>query len=203
MLQTLRRRRNVQIGSFSYDNTDNGNNGINGRGSGGDGGSGGNDNLGNEGEEPDNLNVKLIYVSFVSVLASTMVTMPAQACEAKEKVQEYLDQMIDFVAPHASTLGISGIMGYVSALAVKTTSRWLAVSAGFVFIFLQMLSYKGFVTMNWEEMERQGKSLLDFNGDGVTDTNDAKVLYKRGLRILSSALPSVSGFYTGFFIGIK
>lgn len=56
----------------------------------------------------------------------------------------------------------------------------------FVRVVFQCLSYKGFLTVHWEEMERQGKAMLDFDKDGKTDSDDMKFLYRKGMGIVAT-----------------
>eukprot|EP00959_Pyramimonas_sp_CCMP1952_P289159 6047395-Pyramimonas_sp.AAC.1 len=51
------------------------------------------------------------------------------------------------------------------------------------------LAYKGFVTINWDEMEKQGKALMDFNKDGSMDKSDFKYVLNNLTKIAGTVQP--------------
>ncbi|KAK3236183.1 hypothetical protein CYMTET_44843 [Cymbomonas tetramitiformis] len=120
-----------------------------------------------------------------------------------QDVESWLDSLVDNAMPYAQQLGMSGIMGFISAYALKTVGKALAVVVGLAFMGLQYLSFKGLITIHWGNMEEKTKAMLDFDNSGKVDSADLKIMYKEGLNVLSKGLPDVAGFYLGFMLGLK
>ncbi|KIY96022.1 hypothetical protein MNEG_11939 [Monoraphidium neglectum] len=105
--------------------------------------------------------------------------------------------------PVLSNMGISGALGAVSAAALKTVGRSLAAFLGLTFVSLQVLTYSGFVTVNWTVVHRRVREALDTTKDGRLDIDDYRAWLKKGLVVLSQGLPSTSGFLVGFMLGLR
>eukprot|EP00240_Pyramimonas_obovata_P013454 CAMPEP_0118936036 /NCGR_PEP_ID=MMETSP1169-20130426/15974_1 /TAXON_ID=36882 /ORGANISM="Pyramimonas obovata, Strain CCMP722" /LENGTH=226 /DNA_ID=CAMNT_0006879133 /DNA_START=70 /DNA_END=747 /DNA_ORIENTATION=+ len=171
--------------------------GTGGRGGGGDG-------KGNNGDNEDpNYRRRTLLTSLVCGGSMLSLVKSAHAADAKGDLEGMIDKFVDTAAPYASTMGISGIVGFAIAAAGKNIAKGLVTVIGVFLIVEQALAYKGFITINWNEMERQGKALLDINKDGVMDKDDAKFLLKNLVKIAGTGLPSAAGFYAGFLLGLK
>ena len=65
-----------------------------------------------------------------------------------------------------SQIGYGFMMGFTSGYAVKKVSKVVSFVVGASFICLQGLAYNGFVTVNYDKLEKQASSYLDLNRDG-------------------------------------
>ena len=68
-----------------------------------------------------------------------------------------------------SQIGYGFMMGFTSGYTVKKVSKVVSFVVGASFICLQGLSYNGFVTVNYDKLEKQASSYLDLNRDGNMD----------------------------------
>lgn len=181
--------------------TDTGSGGTGGRGNDqGNGGSGWGSWYGG----PDNSQEgpRSIALLALGAVCSLNTAAPAKA-DSKSDVESWLDSFFDNAMPYAQQLGMSGIMGFISAYALKTVGKALAVVVGLAFMGLQYLSFKGLITIHWGNMEEKAKAMLDFDNSGKVDSADLKIMYKEALNVLSKGLPDVAGFYLGFMLGLK
>ncbi|MGI5817164.1 MAG: FUN14 domain-containing protein [Armatimonadota bacterium] len=93
-----------------------------------------------------------------------------------------------------STLGVGGLFGYFTGIAVKTMSRLLGCLLGILFILMQLLAYYGFAEWHWE-------TISEFiMGPAATAADEATT---RLWTILTYNLPFTGGFATGFYIGMR
>jgi uncharacterized membrane protein (Fun14 family) len=54
-------------------------------------------------------------------------------------------------------------------MAVKKVSRAAATLVGGSFLVLQLLAYKGYITVHWEKVAADFKAVFDRDGDGKVD----------------------------------
>eukprot|EP00644_Phytophthora_capsici_P008964 jgi/Phyca11/561192/estExt2_Genewise1.C_PHYCAscaffold_60378 len=94
-------------------------------------------------------------------------------------------------------------MGACAGFAMKKVSKLGAVAIGSLFILLQCASYSGYVDVDYKKLERDVKSYLDVNKDGVFDTKDLDSMYKSVMKVLEFSLPAGSGFAAGFMLGFR
>eukprot|EP01099_Mayorella_cantabrigiensis_P001347 TRINITY_DN1585_c0_g1_i1.p1 TRINITY_DN1585_c0_g1~~TRINITY_DN1585_c0_g1_i1.p1 ORF type:complete len:110 (-),score=32.51 TRINITY_DN1585_c0_g1_i1:17-346(-) len=80
-----------------------------------------------------------------------------------------------------SQIGIGFVGGFCSAVALKSAGRAAAVLFGGAFIFLQYLSYKGYIQVDWQKVEKSMITSLDQNADGKLDKKDAVLLWNLSL----------------------
>jgi len=76
-------------------------------------------------------------------------------------------------------------------------------NAGLGFIFLQTLSYNGYIKIDQERVKESVEGLLDLNHDGKIDEKDTAIAYKKIMKVLSYELPAGSGFVAGFAGGVR
>ncbi|MFW5867777.1 MAG: FUN14 domain-containing protein [Armatimonadota bacterium] len=93
-----------------------------------------------------------------------------------------------------STLGVGGIFGWFTGIAVKTVSRLVGCLLGLVFILMQILAYYGLAEWHWEAISEfvLGPAAV------AADTAAAKLW-----TILTYNLPFSGGFATGFYLGLR
>ena len=97
-------------------------------------------------------------------------------------------------APIAA-LGFGGVAGVVVGYAVKKVTKLVALFLGLAFILVQVLAYKGFISVHWDAVQS--------SAEGVWTDPQGMTLVDRAWAILSAHLPFGGGFVTGFAIGFK
>ena len=103
-----------------------------------------------------------------------------------------LGQLLGGMAP---SLGFGGAAGLVVGYAAKKLTKLLALLLGATFILLQLLAYKGYISIDWGAMEHDTQALLaDPSGAGLGD---------RLWNVIAANLPFGGGFAAGFAIGLK
>lgn len=95
----------------------------------------------------------------------------------------------------AGTLGFGGIAGVVVGYTAKKVTKLVALGLGLTFIVLQVLVYKGFITVDWGAVQSSAETVWR-GPQGVT-------LADRMWQVLSANLPFGGGFVAGFAIGFK
>ena len=61
----------------------------------------------------------------------------------------------------------------------------------------------GYVKVDYLKMQSDATNLLDQNGDGKLDAQDAKIAADHVVAILKRGLPSAGGFSAGMYLGMK
>jgi uncharacterized membrane protein (Fun14 family) len=93
------------------------------------------------------------------------------------------------------SLGFGGIAGLVVGYTAKKLTKLLAIALGATFILVQILAYKGLITVNWGAVENTAQGVWA-DPHGVT-------LADHAWKVLSANLPFGAGFAAGFAIGFK
>mmetsp|Transcript_7817 Transcript_7817/g.8966 ORF Transcript_7817/g.8966 Transcript_7817/m.8966 type:complete len:262 (-) Transcript_7817:849-1634(-) len=107
------------------------------------------------------------------------------------------------LASAGGQLSFGAASGLVSGYALRQGGKVVGLLAGTGFLFLQSLSYLGYIEVNWRKVERSYKNILDRNGDGVITSEDFKLLFKDTNELLKFNLPSGSGFTAGLAYGLS
>jgi len=97
-------------------------------------------------------------------------------------------------APVAS-LGFGGVAGLVVGYTAKKVTKVVALILGAAFILVQVLAYKGLITVNWDAVQNSAEQVWT-DPQGMT-------LADRLWQILSANLPFGGGFVAGFALGFK
>eukprot|EP00239_Pterosperma_sp_CCMP1384_P002362 CAMPEP_0197847468 /NCGR_PEP_ID=MMETSP1438-20131217/6324_1 /TAXON_ID=1461541 /ORGANISM="Pterosperma sp., Strain CCMP1384" /LENGTH=271 /DNA_ID=CAMNT_0043459401 /DNA_START=79 /DNA_END=891 /DNA_ORIENTATION=- len=106
------------------------------------------------------------------------------------------------VEPFATQIGFGVVAGYTSGLAMRTAGKVGGIAIGTGFIFIQGLSYLGYVDVDWRKVERDYCTLLDFDGDGKVTTNDINLAWNKVQSVLAFNLPAGTGFSAGLLYGM-
>eukprot|EP01025_Chloroclados_australasicus_P048535 TRINITY_DN5501_c0_g2_i1.p1 TRINITY_DN5501_c0_g2~~TRINITY_DN5501_c0_g2_i1.p1 ORF type:complete len:225 (-),score=26.98 TRINITY_DN5501_c0_g2_i1:221-895(-) len=179
------------------------------------GGNNNNNNLRKYGGGDDNNNEnsggRIQFSLVATAVGAIMSTWPSQALARKEQenendqsqLDEYVDNIVDLVPPALYNLGLSGMMGLASAVALVVVGKALAVAIGISFALLQGLAYLGFIDVHWTKVSTSVNTWFDRNYDGKFDSEDVKIMVKELISFLSHGVPSVAGFAAGFFLGLK
>lgn len=92
-------------------------------------------------------------------------------------------------------------MGICSGAALKKATREVAVTIGVAFAGLQVLSYLGYITIDYSRVQKDASKYIDINGDGKVDTGDLYSLWDKVKDVLGYQLPQAGSFSTGFALG--
>eukprot|EP00441_Pelagodinium_beii_P014796 CAMPEP_0197665394 /NCGR_PEP_ID=MMETSP1338-20131121/59201_1 /TAXON_ID=43686 ORGANISM="Pelagodinium beii, Strain RCC1491" /NCGR_SAMPLE_ID=MMETSP1338 /ASSEMBLY_ACC=CAM_ASM_000754 /LENGTH=113 /DNA_ID=CAMNT_0043244187 /DNA_START=191 /DNA_END=532 /DNA_ORIENTATION=- len=106
--------------------------------------------------------------------------------------------------PIGETISVGGVLGLCSGFVLKKVGKAAAVIVGGIFCLQQGLAYQGYVTVNWDKIEKDFKEVLDLNKDGKVDAKDLNSGYLQTLKILQSNTAGLSGgFGAGFLLGVR
>eukprot|EP00931_Biecheleriopsis_adriatica_P113530 TRINITY_DN88596_c0_g1_i1.p1 TRINITY_DN88596_c0_g1~~TRINITY_DN88596_c0_g1_i1.p1 ORF type:complete len:194 (+),score=47.50 TRINITY_DN88596_c0_g1_i1:75-584(+) len=115
-----------------------------------------------------------------------------------------LPSSMEELVPLGESISVGGLSGFCSGFALKKVGKAAAVIFGGIFALQQALAYNGYVTVNWEKVEKDMSKLLDTNKDGKLDAKDLGVGYKKALEILQYNNAGLSGgFAGGFLLGVR
>eukprot|EP00904_Undaria_pinnatifida_P006559 jgi/Undpi1/3032/HiC_scaffold_14.g06408.m1 len=118
-----------------------------------------------------------------------------------EMIRNKFNSVMGSDAPAQLSFGF--IMGVCCGFAAKKTARVALVGVGLAFGSLQVLSYLGYVKMDYDKIEGEMMGVLDLDKTGKVDTDDFKVLYDRVMKVATYNLPAGSGFAAGALIGAR
>ena len=135
----------------------------------------------------------------------------------KEKVYETTQATAD--VPASSAVGLPDDSPYVNRLLGKVSigtalgacagvaSKKLTHQAmhgvGVGFICLQVLAYKGWISINWKKVKSDIEKVADQDGDGEFTGADLKNLIRKGVAFLRHGVPDAVGFTAGFYAAIR
>ena len=69
--------------------------------------------------------------------------------------------------------------------------------------YVQAASYYGYVSINFDKVEKDFDEFLDLNQDGIIDHKDAKLGLDKLKKILTQNMgPTYAGFGSGFMLGL-
>ena len=89
-------------------------------------------------------------------------------------------------------------MGFCSGKACRFVGDAAALTLGFAFVFISLLSKAGYVEINYTKVERDLLSLLDLNKDGLVDRAEYEFASKRLVSLLvDHGISSTAGFAAG------
>jgi len=114
-----------------------------------------------------------------------------------------MERIIDMYGPHVMKSGFGGGVGFCSGMAAKKLGYVVAYLVGIGFMGLQVASYNGYIDVDWFAIRDEAVQMLDTDGDGKLDMNDAKRWWNKFKDVMTRALPSSSGFVGGFILGLK
>ncbi|KAE9013917.1 hypothetical protein PR003_g14898 [Phytophthora rubi] len=148
-------------------------------------------------EDPVEQAKKKLQELSASAIAQIAALLPEDYSNLQKQVDEFL------ASGKGGQISWGFCMGACSGFALKKISKLGAVAIGTIFILLQCASYSGYVDVDYKKLERDVKSYLDINKDGVFDTKDLDSMYKSIMKVLEFNLPAGSGFVAGFVLGFR
>ncbi len=116
-----------------------------------------------------------------------------------------LDRILHY-SGNASQYGYGFVMGYMSGFAMKKVSRVVAFVFGGIFVGVQALSYSGYLSVNYEKLQKDAEKLLALdqkNGNGKLDSKDLSALREKITDVVAYNMPSGSSFTVGLLLGLR
>lgn len=110
--------------------------------------------------------------------------------------------MLSKASPILSKITFGGVVGYCSGAAAKKIGKALATLVGLGFIAIQGFVHTGYVSVDWEKVQKDAIRAIDTTGDGKITADDFKVYWKKLKAFLTNGIPSASGFTVGFIYGL-
>lgn len=102
--------------------------------------------------------------------------------------------MEGWLVPLVQQLGLGGITGAVAGYAFKKLTKVAAIILGVLFITLQLLAYKHFVSIHWGEIGHAAAPHLASGGKSAAATI---------WQVLTHNLPFGASFAGGFWLGFR
>ena len=103
----------------------------------------------------------------------------------------------------AGQLGIGGMCGYSVGYATKEIGKRVLFYGGTIIIGLQVLAYKGIVTMHWGTLFDSVKGGLDQDSDGKFTGANAQLWFQKFVKIVSHGVPGSASFIGGMYLGLR
>lgn len=107
------------------------------------------------------------------------------------------------IKPYAPMVSFGGGLGFCAGMAAKKVGKAAATTVGIGFIGLQFLAYKGFITINWQQIQEKTEKALDQDGNGKFDGDDLQIIAKKLWHRLSYQMAGGAGFAAGFLVGFR
>lgn len=100
--------------------------------------------------------------------------------------------MVEILTPLLTQLGVGGVAGLCTGYALKKIGKLVAVLVGLAFLGLELLAYKGIISINYSALQEWASGLIGQVGEaeGI-------------LTLIIGNLPFASSFLVGFALGIK
>ncbi|MFQ6052910.1 MAG: FUN14 domain-containing protein [Candidatus Bathyarchaeia archaeon] len=98
----------------------------------------------------------------------------------------------NILTPMVSEIGIGGVGGFIVGFAMKKIAKIAAVAIGAGFVFLQYLSYKGVLTIDYTALKEWAVSLMGQAAAYQTLVTDIII-----------HIPFGSSFIFGLYLGLK
>jgi len=99
------------------------------------------------------------------------------------------------VMPWIEQIGFGAVAGFIAGYALKKVGKVVAIALGLLFIAVQLLAWSGYVSVNWDVLQRQVAPLL---------TPDSLQGTWRGLvALLTYNIPFAAAFVPAFVLGLR
>ncbi|HEX7040523.1 MAG TPA: FUN14 domain-containing protein [Trueperaceae bacterium] len=99
------------------------------------------------------------------------------------------------VWPWVEQIGFGAVAGFVAGYAVKKVGKVVALVVGLLFIAVQLLAWSGFVSVNWDVVQRRVDPLL--SGESLQGT------WRGLIALLTFNVPFAAAFVPAFIIGLR
>ena len=112
-----------------------------------------------------------------------------------------IERLIEQYSGQINELGMSGLLGVCSGMALKKIGKNAAVIVGTVFVMFQAFQRLGYIDINMKKVTKDLSTLADVDGDGKFDEKDVMLMWQRLKSMLEENMPSAASYGTGFGIG--
>jgi uncharacterized membrane protein (Fun14 family) len=106
-----------------------------------------------------------------------------------------MGDLTDLLSGSAGSLGFGGMAGVIVGYTAKKLTKLTAILLALVFILIQVLSYQGWIEVEWTAVEESAKGVW-VDDTGVT-------LADRAWTILTANRPFGGAFIAGFALCFK
>jgi len=131
--------------------------------------------------------------------------LPAEAEQFLDKaaivVGGNVQGLLETGVPSQVTAGFAA--GFCMGYAAKKSLKIVAFGSGIMLLSLQALAYQGYIKTSWADISDDFTAALDANGDGVIDSEDAKIWWSKASTIVGYNLPAGSGWMGGWVMGLR
>jgi len=131
--------------------------------------------------------------------------LPAEAEQFLDKtaiiVGGNVQELLETGVPSQVTAGFAA--GFCMGYAAKKSLKIVAFGSGIMLLSLQALAYQGYIKTSWADISDDFTAALDANGDGVIDSEDAKIWWSKASTVVGYNLPAGSGWMGGWIMGLR
>lgn len=114
-----------------------------------------------------------------------------------------INSILSQYRPLIQQFSLSSVLGYCSAVSAKRIGKTLAFIGGLAFVSLQAMVHKGYIQVDWKQIEQSVKDVVDTDNDGEITDKDIQRYWVRVKAFLLENIPDASGFGLGFMLGLK
>ncbi|KAJ8656019.1 hypothetical protein O0I10_008241 [Lichtheimia ornata] len=104
---------------------------------------------------------------------------------------------------HTGELSFGAVLGVCTGYLIKKVGKLFALAIGAGFIFLQYMSFKGYITVHWDRLEGGYQRRLDVDKDGRVTHRDIRSHWDRFVGFLTHNIQFKSTFLVGLYTGIR
>lgn len=91
-------------------------------------------------------------------------------------------------------IGLGGILGYATGLAVQKIGRFVLIGVGILFVCIQLLAHWEIVSVDWTRLQVLSETWFREQGEASSEWLS---------RTLTAQLPFAGTFAAGFWLGFK
>ncbi|KAI8881350.1 FUN14-domain-containing protein [Backusella circina FSU 941] len=154
--------------------------------------------------KPGTMMPKVLLLTTLTGSSSLIFKRPVQ-CQAFVQPATVRETPLSSKEPllNKGELSFGAALGVCTGYFAKKISKLIVLCVGLVFVFLQYLSSKGYVNVDWRRMERGYQHQLDTDHDGKVTLHDLSVKRDSFMDILTRNVQFKSSFLVGFLVGAR
>ncbi|KAI8093881.1 FUN14 family-domain-containing protein [Halteromyces radiatus] len=104
---------------------------------------------------------------------------------------------------HKGELSFGVLLGFCTGYLIKKVGKFFALAVGVGFVFLQCLSYNGYITIHWDKLEGGYNKQLGTDEHGKVTTKVIRTKWNKFTGFLTHNLQFKSTFMVGLYGGIR